>query len=198
MKLNVIPKAKLVEGRWYVGCGRNGNVALLPDDDFWIGSKFSDPANGVLILGESTYGEDPRLFQYVPSWCRGELPKPDRTFSRIFNAFSGTKTSPANNAKREAFWATIAFANFVQKSVGSTNKDKATSKHFRIAAKLLPGYLHHIRPRGVLILGIEQAKYSAPIIRAAGIPHVACPHPTGYGIKTTILQAAWNDLQKQL
>jgi len=176
----------------------NVMTPLPLDCDFWIGSKFSDSANGVLVLGESTYGEDSRYSQYVPSWCRGELSKPDRTFSRIFNAFSGAKTSSANNKKREAFWASIAFANFVQESVGSTNKDKATPKHFRIAAKLLPGYLRHISPRGVLILGKGQAEYSEPIICSEGIPCVVCPHPTGYGIKTTILQVAWNELQAKI
>jgi hypothetical protein len=166
--------------------------------DLWIGSNFSDPANGVLILGESTYGEDPPLSEYVPSWCRGWLPKPDRTFSRIFNTFSGAKASSASNIARETFWATIAFTNFVQESVGSTNKAKATPEQYRNAAVYLPIVLRCInpRPRGVLILGKGQAEFSAPIILAASIPHVICPHPTGYGIKTTILQTAWNDLQR--
>lgn len=312
MKLNVIPKAKLVEGRWYVGRGRNGNVALWngqnfltigmkfadavvktepyyeetsgcfqpfspvdegkiinpfgkqgwdahyghlletsfqnetlvmdklhqnvkavhrqieadlaegdpkakglprgelnaarkflgmpplpPAGDLWIGAEFSEPANGVLILGESTYGEDPPLSKYVPSWCRGELPKSDRTFSRIFNAFSGAKSSSASNAEREAFWATIAFTNFVQQPVGPTNKHKASSKHFSDAVKSLSSYLRYISPRGVLILGKGQAEFSAPAIRDMKIPYVVCPHPTGYGIKTATLKDKWNELQNK-
>jgi len=192
------PKAMRMLGAELNAARKSLGMPPLPVFDFWIGSDFKNSTNGVLILGESTYGVTPPLFEYVPSWCQGLLPYSDRTFSRIFNAFSGANTSSASISQRESFWATIAFTNFVQQPVGPTNQHKATDNDFRIAKKYLPDYLDLISPRGVLILGIGQAVFSAPVINNKGIPHIICPHPTGRGIKTATLNAAWTALQSIL
>lgn len=162
----------------------------------WVGSQFHGSANSVLILGESTYGDDPPLSQYIPRWCRGE--QRDQTLSRIFNAFSGGEASSATPAEREAFWARVAFSNFVQQSVGPTRENRPTVAHYRNAGSSLPWLLERLRPRGMLILGIEQAEFSEPIVRAHGIPYVIAPHPTGVGVENAVLQGKWSELRSKL
>lgn len=169
--------------------------------DLWVGAAFSADVNGVLILGESSYEEvrntDPPLCEYIPSWCRRE--RRDYTFSRICNAFAAqgnaSPNSPASAQDRERFWATVAFTNFVQQSVGSSRDDRPTPDQFRNAALELPAVLHRLKPRGVLILGKEQAVFSAPVMHKAGIPEHICPHPAGWGVRKSALQFAWHELQ---
>lgn len=191
------PKAKacagMLRGEWNAARQSLGLPPSLPTGDIWVGSTF--PTTGILILGESTYGADDPLLTYIPSWCRRQTP--DRTFSRIFNAFSGQQTSSATVAQREAFWASVAFANFVEQAVGSTRSHRPTPEHYLAAASALPHLLRQIKPRGVLILGREQAQYSEPLVRAAGIPCVVCPHPTAYGISTAALKFGWDELQSK-
>jgi len=171
---------------------------LPPTSDIWNGSEFHAPTNGVLILGESTYGEDPPLTEYIPSWCSGS--QPDSTFSRIFNAFSGSDSSSATPSEREVFWATIAFANFVHQPIGPTRDHRPTTAHYRDAALALPTILQRLKPqlRGVLILGREQSEYSVPVLRDLGIPFVVSRHPAARGVPTTELQTAWNELQSKI
>jgi hypothetical protein len=172
-----------------------GLSPLLLTSELWIGFKFGTPTNGVLILGESTYGADPPLTKYIPSWCRGN--QPDQTFTRIFNAFSGSHSSSATPSEREAFWATIAFANFVNQPVGPTRDYRPTTAHYRDAALALPAILQRLKPkpRGVLILGREQSEYSVPVLRDLGLPFVVCRHPGARGVPTTELKTAWNELK---
>ena len=60
MKLNVISKDELVEGRWYVGRGRNGNVAIWNGQYFLtIGMKFDD----AVVKTEPYYEETTGCFQ---------------------------------------------------------------------------------------------------------------------------------------
>ena len=191
------PKAESLAGmlRGELDAARKslGMQSLPTATDVWIGSLFRAPANGVLILGESTYGEDAPLSEYVPSWCSGA--QPDPTFTRIYNAFSGDAPSAANPDKREAFWATIAFSNFVQQPVGPTRVHRPTSDDYRRAAAALPALLQKVKPHGILILGKEQAEFSMPVSLGYGIPCVASRHPTAYGVKTTELKDAWDELR---
>jgi hypothetical protein len=169
---------------------------LPATDDVWIGSKFRAPTNGVLILGESTYGEGPPFSEYVPKCCRGE--QRDQTFILIFNSCSDVDPSSATPSDREAFWATIAFDNFVQESVGPKREDKPSQDHYRSAAVTLLARLQRLKPRGVLVLGKCQAKFSEAPLQDSGIPYVICRHPTAYGVRTSELKAAWNELQSKM
>ena len=163
-------------------------------NDIWIGSKFRALGNGVLILGESTYGGDAPLDQVIPEWIRGALR--DQTFSRIFNAFSGNQSSTANTAQRGEFWETVAFGNFVQQSVGPTRRHRPSRNQYSEAAKALPAILKVLNPRGVIILGIGQSEFSDPVIKELNIPCVTTPHPASRGLKTNRLIEKWGELQK--
>ncbi len=155
--------------------------------------RYPEAANGILVLGESTYGSDPPLAGYVPVWIRSGVR--DTTFSRIFNAFSGFHTDRATVTEREKFWAQIAFYNFVTRSIGPTREDRPTDDDYLAAQMPLKQVLEEHRPRAVMILGAEQAKYSAPIVASSGIPSVVTPHPTSYGLRTQVLKDAWHELQ---
>jgi hypothetical protein len=73
VKLNVIPKAKLVEGRWYVGRGRNGNVALWNGRNFLtIGMKFGD----AVVKTEPYYEETSGCFQPFSPVVEGKIINP--------------------------------------------------------------------------------------------------------------------------
>jgi hypothetical protein len=60
MKLSPIPKSQLVKDRWYVGRGRNGNVALWDGQEFLtIGFKFDE----AVVKREPYYEENSGCFQ---------------------------------------------------------------------------------------------------------------------------------------
>lgn len=160
--------------------------------DIWIGSKYDASDKRILVLGESTYGSDPALADYIPMWIRREAR--DTTFARIFNAFSGLHTSSADDGSREEFWSKIAFYNFVTRSVGPTREHRPTDADYRLAEAPLEAVLRKILPSGVVILGKGQAQYSEPVMRRLGIASVTAPHPTSYGLRTKILTDAWNQL----
>lgn len=164
--------------------------------DLWLGSDYGLACNGIFVLGESTYGEAPPLVQYIPTWIRREVR--DTTFARIFNAFSGRHTSRASVAERDAFWQSIAFYNFVTRSVGPTRRHRPTETDYRSARPSLATVLQQHLPAGVIILGTEQATYSAPVVREVGIPSVTTRHPTSYGLRTCILTQAWEELRAKL
>lgn len=161
-------------------------------NDIWIGSNYTASNKRIFVLGESTYGSDPALVDYIPAWIRREVR--DTTFARIFNGFSGTHTSRAKDAEREAFWARVAFYNFVTRSVGPTRKHRPTEADYRASQAPLAKVLRQHSPTGVIILGTEQAEYSAPVVQQFGIPSVTTRHPTSYGLPTKVLTDAWNKL----
>ena len=177
---------------------RKSVASPTPTGDIWIGPEFDAPTNGVLMLGVSTYGEDTPLTEYIQNWCSGHLTV--LTFSRLFSAIIGSATSSATPAEREAFWATIAFANLIDQVVGPTRDHQLTPKHYRYGAAALPDLLQRLKPRlrGALILGREQSKYSAPVLRDAGVPFVVSRHPIARGVPAAELQTAWNELQAKI
>ena len=67
--------------------------------NIWIGNNF--PATGILILGESTYGEDDDLAAYIENWINRTLPERDYTFSRIFKSCTGLDASTASVTEAE-------------------------------------------------------------------------------------------------
>ena len=60
MKLTVLPKQSLVPGRWYVGRGRNANVALWDGEIFLI---IGDEGGEAVIKGEPYYEVECGCFQ---------------------------------------------------------------------------------------------------------------------------------------
>ena len=73
MKLNVIPKSELVEGSWYVGRGRNGNVAMWNGQNFLtIGMKFDN----AVVKTEPYYEETTGCFQPFYPVDEGKMMEP--------------------------------------------------------------------------------------------------------------------------
>ena len=164
--------------------------------NIWIGRSFGN--TGILILGESTYGEDDDLTAYIEKWINRMLPERDHTFSRIFKACTGLGTGTASVTDRKKFWDNVAYCNFVPGTVGLTNKDKATGRHFKDAAFELRDVIRQLKPKGVWILGKGQAEYSKPVLVGLGIANQVAPHPTGYGVPTEKLKESWNHLLAKL
>jgi hypothetical protein len=159
--------------------------------DVWIGSQYSALSNRILILGESTYGDDPPLSTYLPQWISRAVR--DTTFARVFNACSGNHTSRASVSDRDAFWANVAFYNFVIDRL-STRQSRPKLSHYQKAAGPFLNLLESMRPRGVLILGSEQAQHSAHLVAECGILSAIAPHPTSWGLRTQVITDAWNSL----
>jgi hypothetical protein len=71
--LKIIPKSKLVSGRWYVGRGRNGNVALWNGQNFLtIGMKFEQ----AVVKTEPYYEEKSGCFQPFYEVDEGKMIEP--------------------------------------------------------------------------------------------------------------------------
>ncbi|MES2598484.1 MAG: hypothetical protein V4662_24325 [Verrucomicrobiota bacterium] len=160
--------------------------------DIWIGSRYDVSEKRIFVLGESTYGSDPVLVDYIPTWIRRQVR--DTTFSRIFNGFSGNHTSRATDADRETFWSRIAFYNFVTRSVGPTREHRPTGADYSAAQTSLEAVLRRHSPAAVVILGTEQAQYSVPVVERLGICYVVTRHPTSYRLQTKVLTDAWNEV----
>jgi hypothetical protein len=164
--------------------------------NLWLGDSYHLPANRLLVLGESWWGDVEPLSDFVPKWAAGRVR--DHTFSRLFNACSGLHTETATAEQRLAWWHTIAFYNFVTGSVGDLRGDRPTRAHFDAAAAPFTALMAEIRPRGVWILGKEQAQHSAPLVAAAAIPFEIAPHPTSYGLRSETLRESWTALNARV
>lgn len=163
--------------------------------DIWVGAAYATSSPRILILGESVYSNGPPLQDYVPIWFAGGK---DHTFTRVFNAFSGRTSSRASKEERKDFWDRIVFYNFVIKSVGPTRWHRPTREAYLEAGEPLRAVLLEHRPQGVLILGCEQAQYSAPIVSSLGIKNAVLRHPAGWGVPTVELINGWTELHQQL
>ena len=109
---------------------------------------------------------------------------PDRMYTRMANAVG---------LERRTFWEGIAFTNFVQR-VGDLRTDRPTDARYREAGPPLRRLLDLLAPRGVWILGKEQAAYSEPVVKAAGIPVEVTAHPMSFGVKNSAMRASWDAL----
>lgn len=157
--------------------------------DVWVGSNYEPSAERILVLGESWYGDVEPLVDFIPRWARGGVI--DNTFSRLFNAASGFHTERATPSQRLGWWNGIAFYNFVPGTVGAARSDRPTRAAFRAAQAPLTAVLDRLRPRGVWIIGKEQAEYSAEVVRRFGAAHEVTPHTASYGLSTATLAGSW-------
>jgi hypothetical protein len=153
-------------------------------EKIWEGSAFVQ--HRIFVLGESWYGDysDELVTDdgYIRAYLAGRVV--DALYTRIANACQ---------LSRQDFWDGVMFTNFVQR-VGATRDLRPTRQHFDAAGARLAGLLDDHQPRGVWILGVGQAEYSAPIVERAGIPFEVTAHPTNYGVENATLYASWNSL----
>ena len=159
------------------------------DHNIWIGSAYHASSPRVLILGESDYGGTDPLVTYVSQWL--DKKHRDYSFARISNTFGGP-------LPRDRFWNQISFYNFVPGMVGDSRNDRPTKSLYKRAQTVLPDVLNHLKPDGVLILGIEQSEYSQPVLNEHGIAHAISPHPAARGLKNERLTAAWDNFMQVL
>jgi uracil DNA glycosylase superfamily protein len=160
----------------------------VTNEQIWIGNCFE--VARILVLGESWYGHfEGSLVTdagYIAEYLAGK--QPDKMYTKMANAVG---------MSREEFWNQIAFTNFVQ-CVGPDPSARPTVSHYTAAQPRLAELLARIRPRGVWVLGVEQAQYSTPIIESAGIPCEVAWHPTRPGTTNAMLGESWGRLHEKL
>lgn len=139
-----------------------------------------------MFWGESWYGTyaDDHQFDdgWIAAWLRGEVE--DRMYSRMSNAIG---------VERERLWHAIAYTNFVQ-CVGPERRDRPTRSMYEKGAVRLRAIIEELKPKAVLLLGIEQARHSGVVVAAAGLPSVVCRHPTR--ASHAEIRAAWEPVRQ--
>jgi hypothetical protein len=162
--------------------------SIVNGEQIWIGSHYQEKR--ILVLGESWHGSFADSLatdsEYISEYLAGVL------FSRMCSKIANTC-----GMLRKEFWHQIAFTNFVQ-SAGLPPSDQPSMQHYVGAKRRLEVLLREIQPRGVWILGEEQGRYSAPIVKSAGIAHEVAWHPMRPGVTNAILGASWNRLQAKM
>jgi hypothetical protein len=142
----------------------------------WIGRDYrsvSNPLNGALVIGHSTWGtpdEDP---PGIITWIEGNH---DQTFTVFFNQTSGLKAAKAGVGGRARFFRSIAFYNFVPHSLGAKDISPTVSQYLQ-AQKDLPSIIQKAQPRGIFFFGKAHWDYSEPPIRDSGFRYVRSVHP---------------------
>lgn len=154
----------------------------------WVGPKYHE--GRIFILGESWFGDFEGDLAtddgYITAFLAGK--QRDRLYSLLAEA-CGPDT--------HTFWESVMFTNFVQR-VGPTRDHRPSKAQYSEAKARLSRILVEKQPRGVWVLGKEQGKYSAPVVRDAGIPVQVVAHPSSHrGEKTFLLaklRASWQEL----
>lgn len=154
-------------------------------EKIWIGPNYPD--RRIFVLGESWYGEFPGDLVtddgYIRAYLDEKIPS-DRMYSRIARACEMDKRQ---------FWEGVMFTNFVQ-CVGETRQSRPTTEQYKAAEARLERLLEEQAPAGVWIIGIEQSKYSAPVVERAGIPYEVSPHTASFGLTNAKLGEGWKML----
>jgi hypothetical protein len=164
--------------------------------EIWVGSNYKESTRKTLVLGESWYGTECSLNEYIPQWAARKIR--DNTFSRIFNAGSGLHTSTATEHEILEFWKKIVFYNYVVGTVGDTRSHRPTKNQYESSKPQLASVLQEYKPQGIWVLGKEQAQYSVPIIQESGFAYEVVAHPTSLGLKASVLQESWQALQAKI
>jgi hypothetical protein len=155
----------------------------------WVGPRYHEER--IFILGESWFGdfEDELATDdgYIAAFLAGA--QRDRLYSLLAEA-CGPDT--------RTFWESVMFTNFVQR-VGPTRDHRPSKSQYSEAKDRLYRILVEKQPRGVWVLGKEQGRYSAPVVRDVGIPVEVVAHPSSHrGEKSVLLErlrASWLELR---
>src|SRR5690606_32290806 len=91
----------------------------------------------------------------------------------------------------------VMFTNFVQ-CVGATRQCRPSAAQYNEATVRLERLLRKFRPKGLWILGLGQATYSAPVIARLGLPYEITRHPTSYGLSNSKLGESWQALMAKM
>lgn len=132
----------------------------------WVGPHYghkAGPLDGsrLLILGASHYEwceacrtSGRRWPQYLTCWCVAELVvRPGhhaQHWRKIENALIGSDATPD---ERTALWNSVAYANLVQRIVGSGPRVAPTAEMWAEGRAVFPALLEALRPTFVVVLG---------------------------------------------
>lgn len=158
------------------------------NDQPWIGRDFE--TTGILVLGESWYGDWGAEYNsdasYIQAYLDGKLS--DRMYTKIANACQSSK---------ESFWQSVMFTNLVIWA-GASSKDRPTTHMYLDGYFRLRRLLEKYKPRGVWLLGKEQAQFSSHLLISEEIPFSTSVHPTAVGVTTEHLSQSWQELLTKL
>jgi hypothetical protein len=157
-----------------------------PSNRIWIGPNYA--AQRILVLGESWYGSwaDNTDHGYIALYLAGKLQ--DGMYTRMANATGLSKAD---------FWNGIAFTNYVQRT-GDSREDRPTPMAYEHARTRLRALVETLQPKGVWILGKEQAAYSQNVLLELGVPSEVTAHPTSYGLSNALLGQSWARLLERV
>jgi uncharacterized protein YbcV (DUF1398 family) len=154
----------------------------------WVGPRYHDQR--IFILGESWFGDFEGDLAtddgYITAYLSGK--QSDRLYTTL---------SEACGPDRHTFWEQVMFTNYIQR-IGPTRAHRPIKSQYLEARDRLRNILVRMQPHGVWVIGKEQGKYSAPVVREFGIPVVIVNHPSSHRGEKQILheglRASWQEL----
>jgi hypothetical protein len=141
----------------------------------WTGKRYAD--RGLLILGESCYNwlgesgnvERPQTDHPV-ILVKGQLSEPpDRGFGfmwKLTRAVTGVCEPDAE--RRDAGWHSVGFTNYVPVSVGFGSGRRPSPTAWEQARAEWPKLRDRLRPRNVIVLGLENWRNLPPTAKSFG------------------------------
>jgi hypothetical protein len=163
----------------------------------WIGRDYlstTNPLRRALVIGHSTYGTPDHDPPGILAWIEGNH---DQTFTVFFNqTTAGSRAAEVGRDGRANFFRSIAFYNFVPRSLGEKDDVTPTVAQYIQAKKDLPAIIERAEPRAIFIFGKAHRKYSEPPIRDSGFRCVQSVHPLfDFGHK---FLPAWREFEQIL
>ena len=161
---------------------------MASPERIWVGPQYHKER--IFVLGESWFGDYEGDLAtdagYITAYLAGT--QRDRLYSCIAEACGPDVPT---------YWESVMFTNYVQR-VGPTRDHRPSEAQYLEAQPRLHRILVEHQPRGVWVLGKEQGKYSAPIVRGAGINVEVTAHPSSFrgerAVLLTKLRASWQEL----
>src|SRR4051812_26791365 len=129
----------------------------------WVGNDyFSAPSpERVLLLGESMYTDKAddyppeTLIRLIRGTVSGEWRKRNNFYKRVYRLVSGNRWSESPAADRAAFWARVAFYNYVQRPVLGRPLDRPAGDMWAESAAYFRDVFDWLAPGAVVVLGKE-------------------------------------------
>lgn len=150
------------------------NVFFYP----WVGTNYDKGLNNkkTLILGESVYCKPPDECPCGPginAACNfqaidivgGQIGKKDgkvkrhRFYTKIAKLLTGLQYSYLSNEKNMEFWESVAFYEFIQKSVGTEARERPTGEMWNNSRQPFLEVIEKLRPDIILITGKELSEH---------------------------------------
>jgi hypothetical protein len=173
----------------HVEHGRHRKRHMALPERIWVGPRYNEER--IFVLGESWFGDyEGDLVTdhgYITAYLAGSLR--DRLYSCL---------AEACGPDRRTYWESVMFTNFVQR-VGPTRDHRPGEAQYIEAQHRLRRILAEHQPCGVWVLGKGQGKYSAPVVRSAGIEVQVSAHPSSHRGERALLLAnlrvSWEELR---